>query len=307
MKKPLHRRYAAMCFAAVAVMGMAGCSSGGSSESSPASSAAPAAVDPAAVALLPADLKKGGTLTVGAEVGGPPGQYFEPDGSTVTGFGHDIGEGIASRLGLKLTWENMSFDGLIPALKANRVDLVISSMSDTVERQKVLSFVDYFTESTGLMVQAGNPAKINSLADVCGRKVAVKPGTSAVKLADEQNTKCTAEGKPSVEIVQLPSNSAIILQLKSGGVDVMLDDASGLGYVAETTGGGKVFEVVNTPEKYQAGPLGIGLAPDRTDLAKAIQAALDAMIKDGSYGKILDQYGVSNGAVKSATINAGPS
>ena len=75
-------------------------------------------------------------------------------------------------------------------------------------------------------------------------------------------------------------------------------------YLAKHAGDGKIFDVVQGKE-YQPVPLGIGVSKSDPKLRDALQAALNAIIRDGTYMKILDKYGVQSGAVQSASINGG--
>ena len=74
--------------------------------------------------------------------------------------------------------------------------------------------------------------------------------------------------------------------------------------LAKTAGGGPIFDVVQG-HVYQPVPLGIGVAKSNTRLRDELKSALDALIADGSYRKILEKWGVEDGAVGSATINGG--
>lgn len=74
-------------------------------------------------------------------------------------------------------------------------------------------------------------------------------------------------------------------------------------YAVKTSGGGKDFQIVG--EQVQAAPYGIAVAKGNDQLTKAIQAALDALIKSGEYGKIIAKWGVEAGAVTEAKLNGG--
>jgi polar amino acid transport system substrate-binding protein len=71
----------------------------------------------------------------------------------------------------------------------------------------------------------------------------------------------------------------------------------------KTSGGGNDFQVVG--DQVEAAPYGIAVAKNNTQLRDALQAAMDAIIKNGEYEKILTKWGVTDGAVKAATINGG--
>src|SRR3954468_8572361 len=112
----------------------------------------------------PSKLVAGGTLTVGSDAGYPPQEYIGADGKAV-GLDIDIADEIASRMGLKLNVINFKFDDIIPALKAGQFDTVVSAMTITDERKKVVDFIPYFDAGQAVLVKKGNPKGIKALED----------------------------------------------------------------------------------------------------------------------------------------------
>ncbi|MDQ4005825.1 MAG: transporter substrate-binding domain-containing protein, partial [Actinomycetota bacterium] len=93
------------------------------------------------------------------------------------------------------------------------------------------------------------------------------------------------------------------LQVKNGRAVAGLQDYPVATYNARTSGGGNDFEVVGV--QIQAGPLGMAVAKDNSGLRDALQLALQAIIDDGSYARLIEKYQTPLGAVESATVNAG--
>ena len=85
-----------------------------------------------------------------------PVEYIDANGKII-GIDPDLGTALGQKLGMKFIFHNATFDGLIPAVKSKRYDIVMSAMSDTKERQASLDFVDYFNAGTSILVQKGNP------------------------------------------------------------------------------------------------------------------------------------------------------
>ena len=139
---------------------------------------------------------------------------------------------------------------------------------------------------------------------ICGKKVSTVQGSTQIKLVDDTSAKCTAQGKPAIENLQYAQPSDARLQVQTGHVAAFLGNSPVMVYLAKTAGDGTIFDVVRGHE-YQPVPLGIGVAKSNTTLRDALQKALDALIADGSYRKILDRHGVGGGAVTEATINGG--
>ncbi|MET8631334.1 ABC transporter substrate-binding protein [Streptomyces sp. NPDC004680] len=277
------------------------------SSSSTGTSSAPLA------AKLPKDVKDAGVIKVGSDIAYPPVEYME--GGKAVGIDPDVADALGKQLGVKFEFQNGKFAQLIVGLQAKRFNVVMSAMNDTKDRQngidsdtgkKVgngIDFVDYFTAGTSILVQKGNPKGIKSLDDLCGKVVALQQGTTSEGIAKAQSTKCTKDGKPAIKLQTFDTDPEALLRLKQGASVADLNDFPVAAYNAKTSGGGNDFEVVG--EQIEAGPYGIGVSKENTQLRDALQAAMAAIIKDGEYQKILEKWNVTDGAVTEAKINGG--
>ncbi|MFJ8492129.1 ABC transporter substrate-binding protein [Streptomyces sp. NPDC094038] len=300
-------------FGAIAVAGaliLTGCGDqtdkGGDSGSSSTSSAPLAS-------KLPDDIRKAGVVKVGSDIAYPPVEYME-NGKAV-GVDPDIADALGKQLGVKFEFQNGKFDNLIVGLQANRFNVIMSAMNDTKDRQdgidsdtgkKVgsgVDFVDYFTAGTSILVQKGNPKGIKSLDDLCGKVVALQKGTTSEGIAKAQSEKCTKDGGKAIDLQTFDTDPEALLRLKQGASVADLNDFPVAAYNAKTSNGGKDFEVVG--EQIEAGPYGIAVSKENTQLRDAIQAAMAAIIKSGDYQKILEKWNVTQGAVTESKINGG--
>jgi polar amino acid transport system substrate-binding protein len=266
------------------------------SASSPASSASSASAS-ASVAVVatvaPPAVQTAGKILFCSDLTSPPIDYVDSN-SKPTGSDVAIGEAIAARLGLQAAWSNISFDGLIPALQANHCDAILSQLFDKPARREVINMVDYMNSSQSILVAAGNPKGIKSLADLSGDKVAVEDGTTIQSLLATQNDTFKAAGKPPITIVVFPKDTDALQQLQIGQVDAYgttLESASYYIVKAPNT-----FEVAGDP--FNKILTGVGVGKDNTVLTDAIQKALDAMKADGTSLKILTQYGLQGDALQ---------
>ena len=260
--------------------------------------------DPALSADLPAAIKSAGTLKVGSNVQSPPNNFYAADGTTVVGFEKDLITAVAAQLGLKVTYSDMAFDSLITSLASGRIDATIAGMNDNKTRQQKIDFVDYFNSGITIMVQKGNPAGINSSADLCGKSIAVVTGTSQEDFASEQTAACAKAGKPAVQVSATDSDSQNQTQLRTGRVAAIINDLPSAVYISRTAGNGKYFQVVDQPPVNGA-PYGIGVGKNNAALSKAMDASLQKLIDGGQYGAILAAWQVQSGALTKATINGG--
>lgn len=96
-------------------------------------------------AQLPASIKDKGEIVVAIMPNYPPMDFKDPATNTLTGLDYDLGNALAERLGVKIKWQETGFEQMINALTTDRVDMVLSGMTDTAERQASVTFIDYFT------------------------------------------------------------------------------------------------------------------------------------------------------------------
>jgi polar amino acid transport system substrate-binding protein len=178
----------------------------------------------------------------------------------------------------------------------------MSSMTDTKEREKTLDFVDYYLAGTSFYTRASQPAAVNTLADLCGKTVAVEAGTTQQTDATAQNGKCTKAGKPGVTVLSFPTQSSVNLALSSGRAQLAMADSPVAAYQVKQSNG----QFVLVGETYGKAPYGIAL-PKGSPLAQPILGALKQLISDGAYGQILSQWGVQQGAITTPAINGATS
>jgi polar amino acid transport system substrate-binding protein len=284
----------------------AGPAAGGSASGGATVAGVQITADPALHDALPDEITSSGTLKVATDVPYAPFEFFaNGEGSgEIAGLDPDIGHAIGAKLGVELEFQKAVFDSIIPAMAAGKYDLVMSAMTDNKERQKTLDFVDYDASGSGIMVKKGNPDKITTLADLCGKTVAVERGTKQVLLVQEAAKKCSGG---TITVLQVPKDSDAQLAIKAGKAVADVLDKPTAAYTAKTIANGSVFEVPDDPafpEGYGPSPTGIGVKKGRDQLVTALQKALQSLMDDGTYKKILDKYGVGGTAIPKATVNA---
>ncbi len=248
---------------------------------------------------LPAAYQESKVIKVGSDIAYAPMEYYDTDGTTVLGFDKELTDALSKQLGVTFQWNNATFDGLITQLVSKRIDVAISGMSDTAERQQKIDFVDYYQAGAMILTKKGNPEGITSLADLCGKTIAVQRGTTQEGYAQDQSKTCPTP----IKILSFDRETEAMLQVKNGRAVADLQDYPVATYNARTSGGGNDFEVVG--DQIQAGPLGIGVAKNNAGLRDALRKGLQQIITDGTYAKLIKKYKTPLGAVDSATVNAG--
>jgi polar amino acid transport system substrate-binding protein len=281
----------------IGTVGLAACGSSSDSTSSGGSSSAGAVkANPKVVALVPADLKSQGSLTMATDASYPPVESFDTDGKTIIGLDPDLAQAIGAEMGLKIDVQNASFDSILTGIAAGKYDFSMSAFTDTKERQQTVDFVTYFLAGTSFYSKADGP-DIQSLDDLCGHSVAVEKGTTQATASQDQDGKCKAAGNPGVPVNVYPDQNGANLAISGGRAEVGMADSPVAAYIVEQSGG--QFKLGGT---FGGEPYGIAV-PKGSGLAKPIQAALADLIANGEYAKILKQWGVSSGAITKPEIN----
>jgi polar amino acid transport system substrate-binding protein len=279
----------------------AGCGNGTeiSTGTSPTPAAPPSGAVSAIAAQVPGSVKANGTLTVAADATYAPNEFIGTDGHTVVGLDADLAKALGQVLGLKVNVINATFATIIPGLASGKYDLGISSFTDTKEREKTVDFVTYFVAGTSFYVKSDGGPDIRSLADLCGRTVAVEQGTTQQADAQAQAEKCKSAGKPGMTVQVFNDQNAVNLALSSGRAQVAMADSPVAAYQVRQSNG--TFKVTGSP--YGTAPYGIAI-PQNNGMADPILAAVKHLMSEGTYTKILGNWGVQGGAISNPAINA---
>jgi polar amino acid transport system substrate-binding protein len=293
--------------AAVAAVAAASLLSG-CNGSTPDQSAAPQTTiallpkDETIAASVPAAIREKGTLVFATDATAPPNQSIDTDGHTIVGNEVDFGNQIASVLGLKAEFINISFDSIIPGLQAGRYDVGLSGFRDTKEREKVVDFVTYAKAGPQLFARAQDKDKITSLDQLCGHSFAVQSGTIQEQIGTEQNQKCVAAGKAPVDVRVFKNQADQVQAVSSGQVEVGAQNAPNNVYLTTQTHGA----MVGVGEPFAEGPWGMPV-PKNTGMTEPLHAATLALVKSPQYKQILDKWGVQSQGVDTSVINGATS
>ena len=201
-------------------------------------------------------------LRVGLNAVFAPFEYVE--NGQVTGFDVEMINEIGKNLGYEVEIIDQSFDGLIPALKAGKIDIIVSGMSSTEERKKSVDFTDdYFVSKETYLRKKGNTAVTPTT--LSGKKIGVQLGTTVVPNESTVNT---------------------ILDLKAGKIDaIILEKAVAEEYMKKNP----------EMEIFDEKPAKIGMAMavnkgKNPELIKQINAELKKMRENGKYDELIKKY-----------------
>ncbi|MFT8362204.1 MAG: ABC transporter substrate-binding protein [Sporolactobacillus sp.] len=250
---------------------ISGCSSNGNSTTK-------------AAVKAPGTLISKGELTYGTAATFPPFEYTE--NNNYTGFDIEMGKAIAEKMGLKAKPVSMDFDGLIPALNGDRVDLINSAMYIKPEREKQVDFVPYMKIGNAIVTQKGKVDGIKTMADLSTKTVAVTRGAVEAIFVQDENKTLKKEGKPLIKMLTLPTGNDTYLAVKNGRADAFLDSSPGVAYLMKKQPG--VYQIAATFGEDTT--IGMAVNKKNQKVKKAIQKALNAIVKDGTYAKLMKKY-----------------
>ncbi|TKX29962.1 transporter substrate-binding domain-containing protein [Campylobacter estrildidarum] len=227
------------------------------------------------------DSNKGSTVTnlkVGIAPNYKPFDYKID--SKLTGFDVDLVEEIAKKNNFKITWVEANFDGLIPALKAEKIDMIASGMSATDERRQNVDFTKPYFKSKNLYIKLKANDALNSKNDLEGKKIGVMLGTlqedAAKKIKD-------------AEIQSNKDLNIAILALKNNKIDaIVMDQDVAKGFLAENPELITFYQEDDDSE-------GFSFAFDKNkhkEILSQFNKSIDELKAGGFYKKLLEKYGL---------------
>ncbi|KUJ38019.1 ABC transporter substrate-binding protein [Streptomyces sp. NRRL F-5122] len=254
-------------------------------------------------AEVPERIRKRGTLEIVASSGSAaPLNFHATDNRTVIGVEPDIAHLVADVLGLEPHITTVSWENIFVGLDSGKYDAGFSNVTDTEERKEKYDFATYREDNLGFEAKKGSGLKVRGPADVAGRTVAVSSGTNQEKLLIEWSKENEKAGRKPVDIKYYQNDSDTYLALRSGRIDLYLGPNPTAAYHAATTGR---TEVVGTYSGAGASLQGLIAATTKKDsgLVQPLADALNEVIRNGTYAKVLERWGLSDEAVSKSEIN----
>ena len=217
-------------------------------------------------------------LVVGMELAYPPFEMTDQNGKP-TGISVDLATDLAKSLGRPVVIQNTAFDGLIPALKTGKVDLVISSMTATAEREKSIDFSDpYISTGLCLLLKKDSTAKGIDDLDKAGVKVAVKKGTTGHLYASNK--------LKNAEILVLDKESAAVLEVSQGKADAFIYDQ--MSTYQNWQRNKQTTRAVLEP--FQRESWAVGISKGNNDLKGKVNAFIKDYREKGGFDQLGERY-----------------
>jgi len=220
------------------------------------------------------------TLVMGTEATFPPFEMTD-DNNEEIGFDVDLARAIADELGLELDIRNQPFDGLIGALQAKQIDMVVSGMTITEERKQSVSFSNpYYNAKQAVVVRAGD-TRVTAIEDLASLVIAVQMGTTGA--GEAEKIKGTAD---DTSLKQYKRVNEAFMELTNGRVDAIIIDAPVAASYMKQFEGLEILEAI----AFEDEQFGIAVNKEDEELLNDINAALDNIMSSGKYDELIQKW-----------------
>lgn len=226
-----------------------------------------------------------GRITWGLAATFPPFEFML-DGEPA-GFDVDLAASVAKQAKLGSDIQTFEFKGLIPALLGHRIDAIISGMYINPQRQEAANFVPYMKVGNQIVVRKRNPLGVDGRLGLCGHKVAAPVGTVFEIAAQKVSTDCAAAGKPELALLALGGTTGCALALSQGQAEAIIVSTPTAASLLRDTP--DAFGLAGTPFDDNT-LIGIAVGKENPGLQAVLQTALQAVVADGTYAKLLAKW-----------------
>lgn len=218
------------------------------------------------------------TILVGMELAYPPFEMTDTAGKPA-GVSVELANELGRHLGKKVVIQNIAFDGLIPALKTGKIDMIISSMTANEERAKSIDFSEPYIY-TGLCLLLGKDSPARSIKDLDepDRTVAVKKGTTGHAYASKNIKRAN--------LLVLDKEAAAVLEVVQGKADAFIYDQMST-YQNWQKNQATTRAIL---EPFQREAWAVGIRKGDYDLKRKVNAFLREFRKRGGFEKLGDKY-----------------
>jgi len=217
-------------------------------------------------------------LLVGMDLSYPPFEMRDQAGAPA-GVSVDLARALGERLGMPVDIQNLPFNGLIPALRTGKIDLVISSMTSTPERAQSIDFSAPYLK-TGLCLLVGAKANIQSIADCdrSGQTIVVVRGTTGHLYA--------AQHVRTARVLVLDQAAACALEIAQGKAEAFIFDQ--MTTLKNWQKNPETTRALLAP--FQEETWAVALRKGNDDLRSKVNAFIDAFRKEGGFEKLGDKW-----------------
>ena len=225
---------------------------------------------------------KAGFLQAGSDTAFPPMEFSDGKGGYI-GFDIDLCSALAKKMGLELEVVSTAWDGIIPALLANRYDIIMSAMSITPERLEQMSATDPYLPGI-LAISAPKDKPVADAASLAGKIVGVQVDTTGQFAVEE------VEGVK--EVKKYATILEAFMDMDAGRVECVVNDEPVNAYIIDQNAQYKE-KYANTGGIVTDNSYGYWCNKDNAALLAAMNQAMQELIDEGVYQKICDKWGLT--------------
>jgi arginine/ornithine transport system substrate-binding protein len=214
-----------------------------------------------------------------------PFTFKTPDGKPA-GFDVDIAQALCEQLKRRCVFVEQVWDSMIPGLQARKYDVIISSMSITDDRKRVVDFSDkYYNTPSSIVVKKGTPYE--NPASLKGKRIGVLKGSTQEKYA-------MGELRPAgVTVVPYEAQDQVYLDIRSGRLDGTVADKVEVqgGFLGKPEGKDYGFVGPDLADvKYYGHGVGVAMRKGQDKLRQDINTAIKTIRANGTYERISKKY-----------------
>lgn len=229
----------------------------------------------------------GKTIHVGQDGVTLPYSYRDPkDPEHIIGADADQARAVFACIGVPVEFTIGTWGGLLAAVSSGRIDVMWDVLYYTPERAKVVDFVLYMLASDAALVHSGNPKKINSLDDLCGKRGLGGLGTIEAAMLITLSKKCTDAGKEPIDAMTYSDKPSAWRMIESDRGDVVLGSAA----MAEAVAADKPDAFAIAFHFLPDIKVGVGVNKGNPELQRAIRDALETTQASGQIKKVFENY-----------------
>jgi polar amino acid transport system substrate-binding protein len=210
------------------------------------------------------------------------------------GFDIELANAIAKHWKVKATFVETGFTGLLPGLASKRCTVVISGLFITADRTKTFPAVGYMRSHRSLLVQAGNPKRINGPNALSGKTVAVQAGTKYEEYLKTLNEQFKSAGRAQFTLQSYPGDTDAVAQLLIGRADAVLTQDTSSAFQKKANPG-KLTIAYLFPER---DTFGIYYRKADKKVGTALRAAIKTLKKNGTLKRIATKWQIPVANVK---------
>lgn len=256
--------------------------------------------DPAVQALLPEGIKAAGTMKLVTDPTYAPIDFTDNSGNII-GLEPDMALAVANKMGIKIEITKGDFNGILAGLESKRYDASWAAFSITPERTAAVDMASYMKGGTSVIVKKGTEGDFHESLDLCGKTVTAQTGTTqALTVMPNFEKACTDTGKKAITPLLLPQQDSANQAIASGRAQAMLADNALTAYYSQIQPDAfaQVDSILVDPSL-----VGVAMAKGDGQLVKAFNAAIQSLMDDGTYAKIMGAWNLAPSSIEKSEIN----